>query len=216
MLQTAPEPPDHELLDKIKCSDSEETEVAKAWKELYARHHEFLYGCLNRERANLERFGIDVEEIVCRTFQRVLRTKARSFVVGEYQSNAQSRNHVTSWLLEIARKLLIDAVRRPRSVKAAFLDPTEPDNSLAKAEYEDDVDSFADLHRRIRQQFTDKQQEIIWFFIDHYSPQTGKSHPPPELIAEFAHKLDSNPAALRKQYERLKKKLAESFEPASK
>ena len=207
------EPPDYELLAKIKGQANSPEEIDAAWQELYARHSEFLYRCLLKEKEKLERFGLDIEEIVFQTFQKVYRTRAKSFRQGTYVDAESARNHVTSWLLEIARKLLIDAVRRPKSVQTTFIDPTEPSNSLSRAECSTDVDEYIELHHCVRNTLTEEQQEVLWFFNDHYSTQTGKSHPPKELLTEFSGRMNSNPTALRKSYERIKSKLAESLKP---
>ncbi len=210
------EPPDHQLLLTIKEEHNSLEMVETAWKTLYARHAEFLYRCLLKEKAKLDRFGVDLEEIVFQTFDKVYRTKAKSFRPGSYANIEAARNHVTSWLIEIAKNLLVDAVRRPKSVSAAFVETTEPNNSLSKAESVDAVDEHVELHMCIRSVLTDNQQDVLWFFMEHYSSETGMSHPPKEVLAEFATQMNSSSVALRKAYERIKKKLKESLKPVYK
>ncbi|HYG43427.1 MAG TPA: RNA polymerase sigma factor [Bordetella sp.] len=128
-----------------------------AFDALYARHRAGLYRYILRSTRNPHQ----ADDIFQETWSRVIDARARW----------QARARFTTWLLQIAHNLIIDAYRR----QPTQADPQETDAvlaTLAAAEHEQPEQRLSDFQTRRRLQLAieklpDEQRHAILLRLEH-------------------------------------------------
>jgi DNA-directed RNA polymerase specialized sigma24 family protein len=185
MNDTASEPPDEELLKRIRRKKVNFAAAKEAWEVFYVRHRQFLYRCvLNADRV-LVGYGIGTDDIVVDTFAKVWESVADSFVVPDGMALGESTLCCKAWLATIARNLVLD---RLKSRKQDLVDPDENEELFTAPE------SAAEQYLGI-----------------YYNSDTRQSQPPRDVHDAFCKEWGITPEVLRKAYNRALKLLGEAY-----
>jgi DNA-directed RNA polymerase specialized sigma24 family protein len=211
-----PECRDDELILLIQKKDANPATADAAWLELYRRHSEFVFRCLQRSRRLIGK-GFDEDDVVERTFTHVYLKAASSFKPGEYSSTDDARRHVRRWLNQIAQFQLLNLIALR---DCAILMPRDP-SAWRLASLEARQDHFADNDaesERVRQIVASVLDpldlQIIWFKLQHYDPITGVAAPPADELAAFCETHEITKELIRKRYERALAKVEEALRAA--
>lgn len=128
-----------------------------AFEALYARHRAGLYRYILRSVRNTHQ----ADDLFQETWSRVVDARARW----------QPRAKFTTWLLQIAHNLIIDAYRR-QPAAASLADSEAALAALAGAEHEQPEQQLSDFQTRRRlqmaiEQLPDEQRHAILLRLEH-------------------------------------------------
>lgn len=210
------DPKDDELMLLIRRKNADPALADEAFTTLYERHHQLLFKSVENANHKLVGFGVDAAEIVIETFDKVWNGAADTFKPGNYDKPDGRFVHVQFWLQTIAKNLFKETLRKPDNILP--IDPIDGSEILFGSileEFDTDTDesgndSYEWLHRLVANTLNKKEQAIVWFKINTYDRETGKSEPPADQLEEFCREWKIKPPALRKAYSRALEKLAKS------
>ena len=199
------------LLGLIDRKNEDPDSAADAWVELHSRHVRFVYGCV-RDAGSLVGRGLDIEDIVEQTFQRVYLTAAETFRPGEYADDAAARRHVLGWLAAIARNEFFKAIE---SRGSEYLAVYEPDPEALSDSDSERAQQVGEPQKQLRQVaetvLSPDELEIVWLKMQYFDVDTGDSRLPSDELEKICTRQGITKAAFRKRYDRALDKIQEAF-----
>lgn len=208
MYDTQSEPPDEELLQRMRRKNEDCAAAREAWGVFYLRHVQFLYCCVANADRILVGFAIGTEDIVEQTFTKVWESAADSFCLPEGLDRGAATLCCKAWLATIARNLVRDKLRSRKN------DPIDPDENVAlfaALEADEAVVQCLGIHQLVTRTLSERDAAIVWFKIRYYDPETKKSQPPHDAHDAFCKEWSITPGTLRKAYERSLTALSEAY-----
>ncbi len=202
------EPPDEELLQRMRCKQEDFPAARAAWGVFYARHVQFVYRCVFNADRVLAGSGAGTDDIVTETFTKVWETGADSFQVPNGVDPCTADHHCKAWLATIARNLVRDKLR---SRKPELVDPGENENLFAAPETVDGAQQCHGIYEMVTRILSARDAAIVWFKMRYYNPETGESQPPRDVHDAFCKEQRITPAVLRQAYGRALKLLCEAY-----
>jgi len=200
MNEAQAEPPDEELIRKIRSKETNAGAAEAAFTTFYDRHVQFLYRCIASADRVLVGHALGAEDIVIETFEKVWQGGADSYEQPPGLSARDASLRTEKWLATIARNLLKDKLRSRKIVLP--LDPGENEELFTDRADDNLVVDHLQLVGLVGSALSERDAAIVWFKIDHYNPETRQSQPPAEELDTFCREWELSPAALRKAYER--------------
>ena len=198
MNDTQFEPPDEELLQRMRRKNENFPAAREAWSVFYLRHVQFLYCSVANADRILVGFAIGAEDIVEETFTKVWELAAE-FSSPEGLDQESATLCCKAWLATIARNLVRDKLR---SRKNDPIDPDENEALFTAPEAVEAVEQCLGLYQLVTRTLSERDAAIVWFKIGYYDPETGKSQPYRDAQDAFCKEWGITPDALRKAYER--------------
>lgn len=205
-MNDTPEPPDEELLERMRRKQEDFAAAREAWGVFYKRHVQFLYCCVFSADRVLAGRGIGTDDIVEATFTRVWESGADSFHIQDGLAPEKAMLCCQAWLAKIARNLVRDKLR---ARKPELVDPDEE----LFPESETPVEQCLGMYDLVTRTLSERDAAIVWFKIRYYNRDTGKSQPPRDVHDAFCKEWAITPDVLRKAYDRALKMLAEAYTP---
>jgi len=201
MSETQAEPPDEELIRRIRNKESDFGAAHGAFTVFYERHAQFLYRCIRNADRRLVGYGLGTADIVEETFEKVWLGAAHSFFQPVGLSPTEAARRTDQWLASIACNLVKDKVRSRKHVLP--IDPGGENEEL----FAEDPDSrlvvaHIQLIEIVATALNERDAAIVWFKVGHYDRETRQSQPPAEELEAFCREWELSPAALRKAYQR--------------
>jgi DNA-directed RNA polymerase specialized sigma24 family protein len=207
---TQTEPPDEELIQRIRRKKEDEASAADAFTVFYRRHIQFLYRCVANADRLLVGFALGAEDIVEETFTKVWESGADSFTSPEGLDPDGASLWCKAWLSRIASNLVKDKLKSRRNVLP--IDPGAENEALfVEPERVETVDRCVGIRQVVTMTLSERDAAIVWFKIRFYDPETGKSQPPPNAQDAFCKEWDITPTALRKAYDRALSAISEAY-----
>lgn len=201
MLEAQAEPPDEELVSKIRSKKVDSAAAERAFIAFYDRHVQFVWRCVRNADKQLTGYGLGVDDIVEETFFRVWSGGADSFSPISNLAPESACLRVRRWLATIARNLVKDKLRSRDHVLP--FDPTGENEELFST---GTACGAATPHLQLLQLVTsclsERDAAIVWFKIGYYNPETRQSQPPPDMLDSFCKEWNIEPPALRQAYDR--------------
>jgi DNA-directed RNA polymerase specialized sigma24 family protein len=207
-MSDIPEPPDEELLERMRRKQEDFPAAREDWGVFYERHVQFLYLCVSSADRALAGRGIGTEDIVEATFTKVWESAADSFQVPDGLAAEAAGRCCQAWLATIARNLVRDKLK---ARKPDLVDPDE--NEELFPEPETPTEQRLGMYDLVTRTLSERDAAIVWFKIRYYNPDTGKSQPPRDMHDAFCKEWGVTPDVLRKAYDRALKMLAEAYTP---
>jgi DNA-directed RNA polymerase specialized sigma24 family protein len=200
MNEAQAEPPDEELIRKIRDKEADPGAAEEAFTAFYERHVQFLYRCVASAERRLVGFGLGAEDIVIETFEKVWRRAAHSFSQPAGLSPEGASLRARQWLASIACNLVKDRLRSRKHLLP--IDPGENEELFAEGTDCAFAAGHLQLIELVASALSPRDAAIVWFKVEHYDPETRQSQPPTEDLETFCQQWALSPAALRKAYER--------------
>lgn len=201
MSETQAEPPDEELIRRIRNKETDFGAAQGAFTVFYERHAQFLYRCIRNADRRLVGYGLGTADIVEETFEKVWLGAAHSFSQPVGLSPPEAARRTDQWLASIACNLVKDKLRSRKHVL-----PIDPCGENEELFAENTDSSLVVLHLQlidlVATVLSERDAAIVWFKIRHYDPETRQSQPPAGELKAFCGEWQVTPAALRKAYER--------------
>lgn len=213
MNEAQAEPPDEELLRKIRDKDDDVRSAEEAFTIFYDRHVQFVFRCVANAERRLVGFGIGAEDVVIETFERVWRGASASFSQPPGLSPKDAALRVRQWLASIACNLIKDKLRSRKHV--LLLNPGENEGLFVEGADSDLVIAHLQLVESVAATLSERDAAIVWFKIAHYDPDTCQSQPPAEDMEAFCRNWELSPATLRKAYVRALATLRQALSPST-
>lgn len=213
MNEAQAEPPDEELIRKIRDKEDDFRSAEEAFTIFYERHVQFLYRCVVNAERRLVGFGIGAEDIVIETFEKLWRGATTSFSQAPGLSPDDASLRAKKWLTSIACNLIKDKLRSRKHVLP--FDPGENEELFAEGVNCDSALAHLQLVELVTSTLSERDAAVVWFKIRHYDPDTRQSQPPAEDLGAFCLKWQLSPAALRKAYGRAIAALRSALSPTT-
>ncbi|REJ88254.1 MAG: sigma-70 family RNA polymerase sigma factor [Planctomycetota bacterium] len=203
---------DDELVGLIAEKKEDPDAAADAWVELRTRHVDFIYHGVLGAR-NLVGHGIDIEDIVERTFQEVYLKAAETFRPGTYADSDDARRHVAGWLGAIAKNELVEAITSRGNKYVAVFDPeTTPESESDMAEPAEPAGGQANhLAEVAKSVLSSDDLEIVWLKMQYYDADTGKSQIPSEQLDAICAQQGISKDVFRQRYKRALATIEQTF-----
>lgn len=208
MNDTQSEPPDDELLHRVRRKQEDFAAAREAWGVFYERHVQFLYRCVFNADRVLAGCGIGTDDIVVETFTKVWESGDDSFRVPGGLGPEEATLCCKAWLATIARNLVRDKLK---SRKPDLIDPDENEELFVAPEAVDAVEQCLGIYQLVTRTLSERDAAIVWFKIRYYNPDTGQSQPPRDVHDAFCKERGITPEVLRKAYDRALKLLGEAY-----
>jgi DNA-directed RNA polymerase specialized sigma24 family protein len=200
MSEAQAEPPDEELIRKIRDKERDFSAAGRAFTVFYVRHAQFVYCCVRRADKQLVGYGLGAEDIVEETFSKVWECGANSFSMPSSLAPKAARLRTRQWLVAIACNLVRNKLRSAKHVLP--VDPCENDDLFVFDHPARSVTSHVQLMQLVASCLSERDAAIVWFKSGYYNRETGQSQPPLEELKAFCREWHIELAALRKAYER--------------
>jgi DNA-directed RNA polymerase specialized sigma24 family protein len=209
-MNDIPEPPDEELLQRMRRKQEDFPAAREAWGVFFKRHVQFLYRCVASADRVLAGRGIGTDDIVEATFTKVWESAADGFRIPDGLAPEAAGCCCQAWLATIARNLVRDKLK---TRKPELVDPDEKEELFPQPGTP--VEQCLGMYDLVAGTLSERDAAIIWFKIRYYNPGTGQSQPPREVHDAFCREWGITPDVLRKAYDRALKLLAEAYTPTA-
>lgn len=213
MSETQAEPPDEELIRKIRNKELDVNLAKEAFAAFYERHVQFLYRCVRNADRRLVGFGLGTPDIVEETFEKVWLGAAHTYSQPPGLSTSEATRRTEQWLASMACNLVKDKLRSRKQVLP--FDPTENAEPFAEVADSTLVVPHLQLIEFVATALSERDAAIVWFKVQHYDAETRQSQPPADELAAFCDEWDLTPAALRKAYERALTSIRQALAPST-
>lgn len=207
-MNDIPEPPDEELLERMRRKQEDFAAAREAWGVFFKRHVQYLYRCVSSADRVLAGRGIGTNDIVEATFTKVWESAADSFRIPVGLDPEAAGHCCQAWLSTIARNLVRDKLR---ARKPELVDPDENEELFPQPETP--AEQCLGMYDLVTRTLSERDAAIVWFKIGYYNPDTGQSQPPRDVHDAFCKEWGITPDLLRKAYDRALKLLAEAYTP---
>jgi DNA-directed RNA polymerase specialized sigma24 family protein len=201
MSEAQVEPPDEELIRKIREKERDVSAAKRAFAVFYDRHVQFVFRCVRNADKQLVGYGLGTDDIVEETFAKVWSSGANSYSLAGSFSPDAAYLRTRHWLASIACNLVKQNLRSrkhalpvdPRGENEELFATEPPPNSAA---------AHVHLMRAVASSLSERDAAIVWFKSGYYNIDTRQSQPPPDELETFCKEWNIAPAALRKAYGR--------------
>ncbi len=201
MSEAQAQPPDEELIRKIRDKEMDVSAAKRAFAVFYDRHVQFVYRCVRSADKQLVGYGLATDDIVEETFAKVWLSGANSYRLPASLSPEAACLRTRQWLASIASNLVKHILRSPKHVLP--VDPGGENEALFASESSPNSPApHFHLMQVVASCLSDRDAAIVWFKICYYNCETRQSQPPPDELEAFCNEWNIEPAALRKAYER--------------
>lgn len=197
---------DFNLLTIIGCAEYDSGAAEDAVRELYDRHAVRLQQVGLKQ--GWEALGIDVDELVVRTFAKIW-TRAGRFNPKKSHAKGGVDEAVSLWIYKIFYNLFRTALRSVSRKSAHSLEIVETDDTLEVAGEEpasnDEKNPEASIQESPRvtwsrewlNSLSERDQQIMLLSLEHYNPITGKFEIPREELHALANRLGLVPDSIK-------------------
>jgi RNA polymerase sigma factor (sigma-70 family) len=202
-----------QLLRIISRHDQDVGQANEAFACLYVKYARLLFGLA--EEGDWNRYGIDGEELVMRTFEKAW-NKAGSFDAKKSYPKSSEDAAVKLWLITILKNEFRDALRSVgRKSLLDSLDQEVVDGILDLRSYEEAERSSrrgytaeaTSQYKRLLAQWMEtlslKDREIMKLSSIYISPRTGRCEIPPDELKGLAVLIGVAPATIKVKRQRL-------------
>lgn len=209
---------DFNLLTIIGCAEYDLQKAEEALAELYKRHWPRLKGAGLGQ--GWEALGIDVDEIVIRTFERIW-TRAGRFNPGKSHPGTAVEDAVSLWIYKIFQNLFrteLRAICRKRAHSPQVLssddilievveEPCEADGGRS----EESIGETPRVAwtREWLDTLSEGDRQIMLVSADYINRMTGKCEIPPKDLEPLAARLGLAPASIKVKRSRMLERLIE-------
>ncbi len=194
-MNDIPEPPDEELLERMRRKQEDFPAAREAWGVFYERHVQFLYRCVSSADRVLAGRGIGDDDVVEATFTKVWESAADSFRIPDGLAPEQSVLCCQAWLATIARNLVRDKLR---ARKSELVDPDENEELFPQPETP--VEQCLGMYDLVTRTLSERDAAIVWFKIRYYNPDTRQSQPPRDVHDAFCKERGITPDVLLRAF----------------
>lgn len=214
MNESITEPPDHELLRRIRNRDADSNTAERAFNLFFARHREYVFDQIGYAKRKLNAKGIDEADFCIGVFRKVWDSGSRTYSVDRANGTVEERLSVRAWLGTIAKNLLREELRDRHKV-------CEPGREFERRT-EDAADDAAvrqginavELVQTVGAVLSERDAKVVWFKIEAYDPATGNAEPDSDAVLTFCNENEITPGYLRKIYSRSIKSLQSAMSVA--
>lgn len=200
MSEAQAEPPDEELIRKIRDKERDVSSAKRAFTVFYDRHVQFVFRCVRSANKQLVGYGLGTDDIVEETFAKVWLCGADSYSLPGSLSSDAAYLRTRQWLASIACNLVKDRLRSRKQVLP--VDPGENEELFAAEPPSPAAATHVQLMQVVASCLSERDAAIVWFKSGYYDREARQSQPPPEELKAFCKEWNIEPPALRKAYER--------------
>jgi DNA-directed RNA polymerase specialized sigma24 family protein len=209
MNESATEPPDHELLQRIGNRLDDSLAAEAAFTLFFERHRDYVFAQVGYAKRKLGLKGIDETDFCLGVFRRVWESGGKSYSANRANESVCERLSVRAWLGTIAKNLLREELRE----RAKVFEPSVETYGLVDDLDNDPKQTFGavELIQAVESLLSDRDARVVWFKIGAYDPVNGNAEPDAEAVQKFCEENGISASNLRKIYSRAIKTLQASM-----